>query len=70
MIFRISMKTPDAVEYGIKSALEYEDMDEYEAEAREDELKELCEKWFEFGECVTIEINTEEGTAKVLETRR
>ena len=81
MKVRISLKTPDAVSYAVEEAYPLEayneeldefitlDPDSEEAcevmDARED-FKELSEKWFSYGECVTLEIDTESQTCKVL----
>lgn len=39
----------------------------WKLDKRRGELKELLSKWFRYGECVTIEIDTEAETATVLE---
>jgi len=79
MKIQISMKTPDAVEYAINQAVESEDltrdcdgkeaMDEDERYEFEENLRETCKKWFRYGECVSIEIDTETGEATVLESK-
>lgn len=68
MKFVISMKTPDAVNLACEQATtSYTDDDEKVVdEDKIEELEELCSKWFKYGECVNIEIDTETGTAKVL----
>jgi hypothetical protein len=72
MKIRIGFKTPDAVEEAVRDAVESEmskddigpDVDpadlKYEATA-------ACDKFVKWGECVTIEIDTETGKAEVLE---
>lgn len=76
MKFRITMKTPDALDYAIEDALGQEfgadihGMNSDETiQDRKDELEELCKQWFSHGECVTIEIDTKAKTATVLRAR-
>lgn len=58
MKFQISLKTPDAVE----NALTGLNMDEHEQEA----TKKMCERWFKWGEYLTVEVDTEKQTCVVL----
>lgn len=76
MKFTIYMKTPDAVHFAIERAVanEMEDREFSSEEEREEEvdnlkaeLQEQCHKWFRYGESVGIEVDTEAGTAKVVE---
>lgn len=82
MKIRVTMKTPDALNYAMKEAYpttipnyetdEFDPMDpesdKYnEAMDNRDNFKELCQKWFEYGEYVTLEIDTEAGTCVVVE---
>jgi hypothetical protein len=79
MKIRIGMKTPDAVDLGVKKAVqdwwEAHAMDSLGADLEElDSLKgqmikeemEKCATWFRHGELVTIEVCTEGMTATVL----
>jgi hypothetical protein len=50
MILKVTLKTPDALEDAINAAPE----DEQEG------LRDLCLKWFRYGECVTLCIDTVE----------
>lgn len=59
MKFQVSMKCPDALDQAINNAT-----DTIQEEA---EIKKLCEKWFKWGEYVTLEINTDAKTCIVLE---
>lgn len=77
MKIRITLKDPDGVENSVQEAVEESlaqiaelDLDEKEMiqEKRMDEAKGAIEKWVQYGEYVRIEIDTEEGTAKVLES--
>ena len=61
MRFVITLKTPDAVENAIEDIM---DLDERE------KARELCSKWFRWGECVSIGIDTKEGTATVIEAKQ
>lgn len=55
MKFKLSFKTPD-----VKDQL-----DEYEEGSW---LKDVVDQWVEYGESVTIEFDTEAGTATVIKT--
>lgn len=55
MIVTASFKTPDVLDYVLKH--------EPDAEGIEEKLS----KWIKYGECITIEFDTEAMTAKVLE---
>lgn len=78
MKFLVTFKDPDgpsdcineaAVEEA-KSVAKFDDLDEDEqdslVESRKEKLNELCRTWFEYGEYVTIEIDTEAKTATVV----
>lgn len=72
MRIRLGFKTPDVVEYAVNDAVESEmskdgigpDVDPVELKY---EATKACEKFIRYGECVTIEIDTDTGTAEVLE---
>lgn len=55
MKINVMMKTPDCLEYAA------EDLNEEEKE----KFLSLCERWFRYGECVTLEIDTESETCTV-----
>jgi len=57
MIVHILMKTNDCVDRA---------SEHLEKEERK-EFRVLCEKWFEFGEYVTLSVDTEKKTIKVRE---
>lgn len=79
MQFDISFKSPDAVYYAVEEEIsqlrppeaELEEFEGYEdpttawREAKAEELKEFVSKWVRYGENVTIEFDTEKGTATV-----
>lgn len=76
MKFTIHMKTPDAIECAIENVMANYypllDNSDYETEEQklyelEHDLRELLSKWFKYGECVAIEIDTDTKTATVLE---
>jgi hypothetical protein len=74
MKLKVNFKTPDALSHAIMRELFYdvEDISELTtdgAEALQDHMKDTMkelEKWVEFGECVTIEFDTDKGTATVV----
>lgn len=59
MIITINMKTTDCVENAVNDASS-------DPEERA-EINELAEKWFEYGEAVTLELDTVRGTCRVVE---
>jgi len=75
MKFRVTMKTPDALECAIKSELEYMEPPEEYADDEKECYKEdqeqialsVAKKWFEYGEYITVEIDTETKTCIVVE---
>lgn len=73
MKFVITMKTPDAVDCACaEAATEYNERVD-ETIMDEDiysNLTEICERWFKYGESVSIEIDTDKNTATVLESRK
>jgi hypothetical protein len=75
MIIHLTMKTPNALDYACQEAAEAEaerlhGSDNATAEdAIEDirmNLHDYCAKWFEYGEYVRLEIDTEQGTCVVI----
>lgn len=76
MKFRVNFKTPDAVEYAIAGQLIHaippESTGENEGiwDARhtlKDKLHAVTDKYVSYGECVTIEFDSETGSATVVE---
>ncbi len=72
MIIKITLKDPDALIEGINdslSSLHIEGLEDDELEdlkdKRRQEYLDLCSKWFEYGEYITVEIDTELATCKV-----
>lgn len=78
MKFKVTMKDPDtlydAVNDAVKAQIEeigITDEDEIEAllEKRAEKVREICAEWFEYGEYLTIEIDTEAKTATVCKAK-
>ena len=74
MIFNVTFKTPDVVDDAILEAVKDEicemEVDEEERESiienRVDKIKRLFNKYFEYGEYVTIQCDTEAETVIVI----
>lgn len=71
MKFIVSMKDPDALDEAINMAgEELPGLTAEEANAvmdlRRENAREVCRKWFEFGEYLRVEIDTEAKTCTVL----
>ena len=58
MKFRVTMKTPDVLESVIDADMP--------AGVDTLELRNLCKKWFKYGELLTVEIDVEAETCTVL----
>jgi len=73
MKFIVTFKTPDAANYAINQAIAQEmplnltdaAVDAFISE-KQDELLTFILKWVKYGECVTIEFDTEADTAIVV----
>lgn len=72
MKLKVTLKDPDALYDGISEALE-EDLkelpeDEKEAleEIRREKLTTIANKWFKWGEYITVEIDTDQNTCVVM----
>lgn len=71
MIFRVTMKDPDTLYDAIDEQLDEElpsDNEEAEAvrEIRRSRYAEIASKWFEYGEYLTVEIDTDNKTIHVV----
>jgi ABC-type amino acid transport substrate-binding protein len=81
MKFRVTMKSPDCLEDSISGAIndssldwdliskehtEFDELRESEIHTKIEETKELCKKWFKYGEYITVEIDTEAKTCVVV----
>lgn len=76
MKFKVQMKDPDTLYDAIEDAIKAEtesvtDEEEREAvqEVRGKKVRALCAKWFEYGEYLTVEIDTEATTCVVVPVR-
>lgn len=58
MKFQVSMKCPDALDYAIKEAAQNED--------ETADAKRAADKWFKYGEYLTVQIDTDAGTCTVM----
>jgi hypothetical protein len=75
MKFKVGMKDPDTLHDAIKRAVDvsFETMGPLEddevdalAEVRREKMRDLCSRWFRYGEYLTVEIDTEAGTCTVI----
>ena len=75
MKFRVTMKDPDTLEDAVreaakKSLSDIQGIDDEERESLIDQRVEsnmkICKKWFEYGEYLTVEVDTDAGTCTVL----
>lgn len=81
MKISITMKTNDAVyeaaqEYANRMAEdednakeiedEYDGNKDYYIQTQHELFEQIVQKWFEYGECVTLEVDTKEETCKVV----
>jgi len=75
MKFKVHMKDPDTLSDAVEEAVKVEvdampglDAEEKEqlVETRAEKVRGLCGKWFEYGEYLTVEIDTEAQTCTVV----
>jgi hypothetical protein len=72
MKVKLHLKTPDVVEEAVRhemSRLEDAGVDEDTRLNMEEELRECLDKFFNYGESVTIEVCTDTNKAEVLRAR-
>ncbi len=75
MKFIVTMKDPDALDIAIDDAIQDDESllelakDEQKAAigVRKQRMRDVCKRWFEYGEYIRIEIDVEAGTATVLD---
>lgn len=75
MKFKVTMKDPDVLDDACTNAaalqvagidgLDEEEQETLE-ESKKEKLKEIASKWFEYGEYLTVEIDTDAGTCVVV----
>lgn len=78
MKFSVSMKNPDALDdaivYAVTKSTEGMDISPAERKAiqevRREEAREICQRWFEYGEYLRVEIDTEAKTCVVTQVSR
>jgi len=75
MKFRVTMKDPDTLHDAIRDAIERQltaegltDPEERELvmEKRQARIRKQCAKWFDYGEYLTVEIDTDASTCEVV----
>lgn len=71
---QITFKDPDALNDCIRESIEREDISglsdaEKDAviEVRINKAREICDRWFRYGEYLTVEVDVDEETITVLE---
>lgn len=77
MKFKVTMKDPDTLLDSISRAVSEEiaalklppDEAEQVGEIRAEKASDACRKWFEYGEYLTVEIDTDAGTCVVVPRR-
>lgn len=75
MKFKITMKDPDgysdSVQEAVRDSLKDSGLDEDELELveekRREKFSEVLSKWFEYGEYLTVEVDLEKKTIRVVE---
>lgn len=75
MIFKVSMKDPDTLYDSVEEAVQDElermtNIDDEERsmlqESRAEKVREQASRWFQYGEYLTVEIDTEKNTIRVV----
>ena len=75
MKFQITLKDTDSVYEAIEQAIDeeldkIEELDEDDKEklkeSRHEKISKICGQWFEYGEYLTVEIDTEANTCTVI----
>lgn len=78
MKFKVTLKEPDsfhdAINFAVKKELESSFTGDAEedfllADEKREEVNTFLEKWVRYSEYITVEFDTETGTATVLETK-
>lgn len=71
MKVKVTLKSPDCLFYAANNIVVYDDNDDEDIEQTEElreEFHNIAIKWFKYGECLTVEIDTEEESIRVLDT--
>lgn len=68
MKLRVTMKSPDALTDAIRDAIRqyHGEADDGEREQIFDEAYEAASPWFQYGEYLTVEIDTDTGSAHII----
>jgi len=61
----VMFKTPDVTEYAIEDAIRYVDSEDEKEEIKA-KLEAVFKKFIEYGECISIEFDTDTQTAVVV----
>lgn len=75
MKIRLTMKTPDAIDYAIDDAIENAHIPVEDVEDVKDILRGKLAKWLRYGEVlsvefdISLEVDNDEATAKVIEVK-
>lgn len=69
MKFKVTMKDPDTLYDAIHEAVK-EQVEDLARESRKNKIGTLCGQWFEWGEYLTVEIDTDAKTCTVVEVSR
>ena len=72
MKVQVTLKSPDCLYYARESIVvwsenEDDEVDVEKTEVEQEKFKRVARKWFEYGEYLTVEIDTEEKSIRVLE---
>ena len=69
MKISLTFKTPDVVSDAVNALYEGEFSDDYDYEEKSEEAQQELSKWVQYGEYVTIDFDTDKGTAVVREEK-
>jgi hypothetical protein len=66
----IKLKSPDCLYHAAESIIwwnEDDEIDKEQTEIEKEKFKQVAQRWIEYGEYLTVEIDTEEESIRVLE---
>jgi len=70
MKFRVTMKTPDALDYALEDLeeqmIEHAFLDKDERDEQINEARDFANRWIKWGEYIEVEFDTKEGTATIV----
>lgn len=78
MKIRVTMKDPDTLDDSVRDAVAQSFLDselsteevEAASEVRREKMRAACDRWFKWGEYLTVEIDTDAGTCVVVEASK